>query len=146
MIAPLSPNAATRGFMSHSGSCTVHSNGAQMRAHCRDQVTVVKVTGDIDAVNIDRFYDYIQRFVGEAPGLILDLSGVDFLCAAGISVLIMLDNDCRAAGRHWAIVGSPTVRRLLHIGDPSDALPRASSERQALNTVAAQRQVSLAAS
>ena len=69
MIAPLSPNAATRGFTSHSGSCTVDCNGAQMRAHCQDQVTVVKVTGDIDAVNIDRFYDYTRRFVGEAPGL-----------------------------------------------------------------------------
>jgi anti-anti-sigma factor len=109
-------------------------------------VTVVKVTGDIDAVNIDRFYDYTRRFVEEAPGLILDLSGVDFLCVRGISVLIMLDDDCRTAGTRWVIVGTPTVRRLLHICDPSDALPTASSERQALNTVAAQRQASLAAS
>jgi anti-anti-sigma factor len=146
MIASLSPNAATRGFTSQSGSCTVHCNGAQMRAHRRDQVTVVKVAGDIDAVNIDRFYDYTRRFVEEAPGLILDLSGVDFLCASGISVLIMLDDACRTAGTQWAIVGSPFVRRLLHICDPIDALPTASSERQALNTVAAQRQASLAAS
>jgi anti-anti-sigma factor len=146
MIAALAPNPATRGFTSHSGSCTVHCNGAQMRAHCRDQVTVVKVTGDIDVLNIDRFYDYTRRFVGEAPGLILDLSEVDFLCASSISVLIKLDNDCRTAGTHWAIVGSLTVRRLLHIGDPSDALPTASSERQALNTVFAQRQASLATS
>ena len=146
MIAPLSPNAATRGFTSHSGSCTVDCNGAQMRAHCRDQVTVVKVTGDIDAINIDRFHDYTRRFVGEASCLILDLSGVDFLGARGIPVLITLDNDCRTAGTHWIIVSSPFVRRLLNIGDPSDALPTASSERQALNTVAAQRQASLVAS
>jgi anti-anti-sigma factor len=146
MIAPFSANAATRGFTSHSGGCTVYCNGTQMRAHCRDQVTVVRITGDIDASNIDRFYDYTHRFVGEAPGLILDLSEVDFLCARGISVLITLDNDCRTAGTHWAIVGSPFVRRLLHIGDPSDALPTASSERQGLNTIAAQRQASLAAS
>src|ERR1700758_1675519 len=112
MIAPFSPNAATRGFTSHSGGCIVDCNGTQMRAHRRDQVTVVKVTGDIDAINIDRFYDYTRRFVGEAPGLILDLSGVDFLCARVISVLITLDNYCRAAGKHWAIVGSPFVLRL----------------------------------
>ena len=56
-------------FTSHSGNCTVDCNGAQMRAHCRDQVTVVKVTGDIDATNIDRFYDYTRRFVRETPGL-----------------------------------------------------------------------------
>jgi anti-anti-sigma factor len=146
MITPLFPNVATPGFTSHSGNCTVDCNGAQMRAHCRDQVTVVKVTGDIDATNIDRFSDYTRRFVRETPGLILDLSGVDFLCARGISVLAGLDEDCRTAGTYWAIVGSPFVRRLLHIGDPSDALPTASSERQGLNAVAEQRQASLAAS
>ena len=146
MITPVFPNVATPGFTSHSGNCTVDCNGAQMQAHCREQVTVVKVTGDIDATNIDRLYDYTRRFVGEASCLILDLSGVDFLCARGISVLNMLDNDCRTAGTHWAIVGSPFVRRLLHIGDPSDALPTASSERQGLNVIDAQRQASLAAS
>ena len=146
MIGTLSPTAATRGFTSHYGTCTVDWNGAQMRAHCLDQVTVVKVTGDIDAANIDRFYDYTYRFVGEAPGLILDLSGVDFLCARVISVLFTLDRDCRTAGTQWAIVGNPFVRRLLHIGDPSGALPTASSERQGHNTIAAQRQASLLAS
>jgi anti-anti-sigma factor len=146
MITALFQNVATPGFTSHFGNCTVDCNGAQMRAHCRDQVTVVKVTGDIDATNIDRLYDYTRRFVRETPGLILDLSGVDFLCARGISVLNTLDNDCRTAGTHWAIVGSPFVRRLLHIGDPSDALPTASSERQGLNAIDAQRQASLAAS
>ena len=146
MITPLFQNVATPGFTSHFGNCTVDCNGAQMRAHCRDQVTVVKVTGDIDATNIDRLYDYTRRFVRETPGLILDLSGVDFLCARGISVLNTLDNDCRPAGTHWAIVGSPFVRRLLHIGDPSDALPTASSERQGLNAIDAKRQASLAAS
>jgi anti-anti-sigma factor len=146
MITPVFPNVATPGFTSHSGNCTVDCNGAQIRAHCREQVAVVKVTGDIDATNIDRFDDYAHRFVRETPGLVLDLSGVDFLCARGISVLNTLDQECGTAGTYWAIVGSPFVRRLLHIGDLSDALPMASSERQGLNAIAAQRQASLAAS
>jgi anti-anti-sigma factor len=146
MTASISPNAPNRGFTSHSGGCAVDCNGARMRAHCRDQATVLKVTGEIDATNIDRFSDYTRRFVGEAPGLILDLSEVDFLCAKGISVLITLDGDCRRAGTHWAIVGSPCVRRLLHLGDPGDVLPTASSERKALKILAAQAQESLAAS
>jgi anti-anti-sigma factor len=117
-----------------------------MRAHCRGQVTVLKVTGDIDANNVDRFYDYTQRFVREAPGLILDLSGVDFLCARGISVLVALDNDCRIAGTRLAIVAGPTVRRLLHIGGPSDVLPTVNSERQALKSFDEQGINALAAS
>jgi anti-anti-sigma factor len=142
MIAPISPNAAIRGFTPYRPA--VDCNGVQMRAHCRGEATVVKATGDIDATNIDRFSDYIRRLVGEAPGLILDLSDVDFLCAKGISVLLALDDDCRAAGTHWAIVGSRFVRRLLHLGDPSDMLPTASSQRRALKIVAAQAQASLA--
>ena len=144
MIAP-SPNAAARGFRSHFGSCTVHCNGTQLRAHRRDQLTIIEVTGDIDATNIYRFYDYISRFLGEAPGLVLDLSEVHFLCAQGISVLFALDNECRTAGTHWAVVGSRFIRRLLHIGDPTDALPTAASERQALNMIAEQRPARLSA-
>ncbi|MBI2694247.1 STAS domain-containing protein [Mycobacterium nebraskense] len=144
MIAPISANTASYAF-TPNGS-VVDCSGAQLRAYCRDQVTVVQVTGDIDATNIGRFYDYANRFVGEAPALILDLSGVDFLCASGVSVLITLDNDCSAAGTRWAIVGSRCVRRLLHLGDPGDTLPTASSERQAFNTIAAQGQASQAAS
>jgi anti-anti-sigma factor len=133
MIAPLSRNAANNcGF--RPDNSIVHCNGALLRAHCRDQATVVKVTGEIDATNIDRFSDYTHRFIEGATGLILDLSGVDFLCARGISVLVALDNDCRIAGTRLAIVAGPTVRRLLHIGGPSDVLPTVNSERQALKS------------
>lgn len=144
MIAPFFANATSSDFT--PGGCVVDCDGAQLRAHLRHQVTVVRVTGDIDATNIDCFYNFANRFVGEAPGLILDLGGVNFLCARGISVLITLGNDCRTAGTRWAIVGSPFVQRLLRLGDPSDALPTECSEREALNSIAAQRQSSLAAS
>ncbi len=146
MIAPIAFNAATGGFTSGSGSATVDCNGAQMRVHRRDQVTVVRVTGDIDVTNLDRFRDYTSRFIGEAPGLILDLSEVEFLSARGISVLLTLNEQCHAMGTEWAIVGGPFIRRLLHVGDPTAALPTAPSERAALNAIAAQRHASQAAS
>jgi len=137
MIAPLSRNAANScGF--RPDNSVVHCNGALLRAHCRDQATIVKVTGEIDATNIDRFSDYIHRFIEGATALILDLSGVDFLCARGISVLVALDNDCRITGTRLAIVAGPTVRRLLHIGGPSDVLHTVNSERQALKSFAEQ--------
>jgi len=145
MIAPLSRNAPNNcGF--RPDNSIVHCNGALMRAHCRDQATIVKVTGEIDATNIDRFSDYTHRFIEGARGLILDLSGINFLCARGISVLVALDNDCRITGTRWAIVVGPTVSRLLHIGDPSDMLPTVNSERQALRSFAKQGINALAAS
>src|SRR5882757_292922 len=80
MIAPLSRNAPNNcGF--RPDNSIVHCNGALMRAHCRGQATIVKVTGEIDATNIDRFSDYTHRFIEGASGLILDLSGINFLCA-----------------------------------------------------------------
>ena len=145
MIAPISRHAANNcGFTPDSS--IVHCNGALMRAHCRDQATIVKVTGEIDATNIGRFSDYIHRFTKGATCLILDLTGVDFLCARGISVLVALDNDCRITGTRWAIVAGPAVRRLLQIGDPSNVLPTVNSEREAIEAVAAQGTKTLVAS
>ncbi len=146
MIVPSSLHVPTSSFTARPDGCTVYCNSTQMRAHCRQQVTVVQVRGDIDATNVDRVYDYTHRFAAVAPSLILDLSEVDFLCARGIFLLLALDNDCRSAGTHWAIVGTRIVRRLLHIGDPSDRLRTASSARQALDIIAAQRNACLAAS
>lgn len=145
MIAPLSRNAANNCGFTPDNSI-VHCNGALMRAHCQDQATIVKVTGEIDATNIDRFSDYTHRFIKGSTDLILDLSGVDFLCARGISVLVALDNDCRITGTRWAIVAGPTIKRLLHIGDPSDVLPTVTSERHALKSFAKQGINALAAS
>ena len=146
MIAHSSPRAAIRGFTSDPGSSIVHCNGAQMRAHRRDEIIVVKVTGDIDATNIDRFYDYISRFLREAPGLVLDLGDVDFLCARGISVLVRLDTECRSVGTHWAIVCGAFISRLVRLGEPYDTLPIAASEHQALRAIAEQRRARLVAS
>jgi anti-anti-sigma factor len=136
MIALYSAGAASRGFT--PAGCVVDCNGAQLRAHRRDQVTIVQVTGDIDATNIDRCYDYVNRFIGDAPGLILDLSGVDFLCAMGISVLIALGDNCRTAGTRWVVVVSPCVRRLLQLGNAGGALATSSSVREAAHDIAAQ--------
>jgi anti-anti-sigma factor len=145
MIAPLSRNATNNcGFIPDNS--IIHCNGALMRAHCRDQATIVTITGEIDATNVDRFSDYIHRFIEGATGLILDLGGVDFLCARGISVLVTLDDDCRITGTRWAIMASSHLRRLLHICDPSDGLPTVISEHQALKAVADQRVDALVAS
>src|ERR1700761_2449064 len=117
MIASPSPHTTNNcGFM--PGNSIVHCNGALMRAHCRDLAAIVTVTGEIDATNIDRFSDYTPPFIKGATRLILALSVVNFLCASGVSIIFAFEDDCRVTGTRWAIVAGPTVRRLLHIGDP----------------------------
>lgn len=146
MIATFSPHPPSRAFTSHAGSCTVYCNGTTMRAYCRNEITVVQISGEVDATNVDRFYDYTHRFACDAPELILNLSEVDFLCARGVFVLHALGNKCRAERRGWVIVTSPAVKRLLRVGDPKQTLPTATSEREALTAIAGDQQTDLAAS
>ncbi len=100
------------------GNFTFDCSGAQIRAHSRHLATVVTIRGEIDAVNVDRVSEYIRRFILGSNPVVLDLSGVSYFAAVGISLLYMLDEDCRAAGVEWTLVPSPTVMELL--GDGSD--------------------------
>ncbi|KZS57084.1 STAS domain-containing protein [Mycobacterium ostraviense] len=95
--------------------------GAQIRAHCRHLATVLTIRGDIDAVNVDDVGTYLRRFIlGDHP-VVVDLSGVSYFSAAGISLLQMLDENCHAAGVQWSLVASPAVRQL--VGDDRDDAP-----------------------
>ncbi|BDB44855.1 MULTISPECIES: STAS domain-containing protein [Mycobacterium] len=146
MITSHYPDSAARGFTTHSGPCTVYCNGTQMRAYCRHGVTVVQVTGEIDATNIDRVYHYAHRFVDVAPGLILDLSEVDFMCARGIFALYALSHECRIARTDWIVLTSPAVARLLGVGDPNRVIPATDSEHLALAGVAGHQRAGRSAS
>jgi anti-anti-sigma factor len=113
------------------------ANGVQMRAaHYHHLATVVTISGDVDATNIDRVSDYVQRLVLEGNALILDLSAVDFLAAQGISVLIAVDDAYRRGALQWALVPSHAVSRLLRIGDHDNILPAASSVPEAMQYIA----------
>ena len=79
---------------------------------------VVTIRGEIDAANVDRVSEHIRRFIlGQNP-LVLDISGVTRFARAGISLLHVLDEDCRAAGVQWTLVARPAVIGLL--GDDWD--------------------------
>jgi anti-anti-sigma factor len=102
--------------MTRQANCTFDCGGAQIRAYCRSLATVVTIRGEIDPVNADRVGKYIQRFiVGQNP-IVLDMSGVTQFAPAGISLLHVLDEDCRAAGVQWTLVASPAVIELLGDG------------------------------
>jgi anti-anti-sigma factor len=121
-------------------NCTFDCSGAQIRAHCRHLATVVSIRGEIDAVNVDRVSEYIRRFILGANPVVLDISDVSQFAAAGISLLYMFDEDCRAAGVEWTLVASPAVIELL--GDGCDAdenramFPTTRSVHEALRNLA----------
>jgi anti-anti-sigma factor len=98
---------------------TFDFGGARVRAHCRHLATVVTIRGEIDGLNVDRIGEYIRRLILAQTHLVLDMSDVSHFAPAGISMLHMLDEDCRAADVEWTLVASPAVIELLGDGTES---------------------------
>ncbi|OCB32728.1 sulfate transporter [Mycobacterium malmoense] len=94
--------------------------GAWVRAHRRQLATVVKIRGEIDAVNADQVGDHIRRFILGEDRVVLDMSDVSQFAAAGISLLQTFDAECRAAGVQWTLVAGPAVAETLDDSGFSD--------------------------
>jgi anti-anti-sigma factor len=105
----------------------VSGDRVRMRAQWRHQVTVLTISGDVDATNGGRVHDFATRFVLLGNALILDLSGVEFFSARGISVLIAVEHAYRTADVPWALVPSPIVSRVLQLTARETTLPSATS-------------------
>ena len=100
-------------YSNRQGTGTFDCSGAQIRAHCRHLATVVTIRGEIDGVNVDRVGEHVRRFIVGTNPVVLDLADVSHFTVAGISLLDMLDEDCRAAGVEWTLVASPAVFEVL---------------------------------
>ena len=114
---------------------TFDFGGARVRAHCRHLATVVTIRGEIDGLNVDRLGEYIQRFILEQNPLVLDMSDVSHFAPAGISLLHMLDERCRAAEVEWTLVAGPAVIELLD-GGAEPMFPITGSVHAALRNLA----------
>ncbi len=112
--------AITKSASRSASNGTFDYGGAQIRAHSRPLATVVTIRGEIDAVNVDRVSEYIRRFLLEKAHVVVDMSDVSHFAPAGISLLHMLDEDCRAAGVEWTLVAGPAVIELLGDGCDED--------------------------
>jgi anti-anti-sigma factor len=114
---------------------TFDYGGAQIRAHSRHLATVVTIRGEIDGLNVDRIGEHTCSYMLDKTHLVLDMSDVSHFAPAGISLLQMLDEHCRAAGAEWTLVASPAVTELL--GNGAELMfPVARSVHAALRNVA----------
>lgn len=79
-------------------------------------VRLVQLRGEIDAFNAPCLRDDLRREVEARPAMVaLDLSEVEFLGLAGLSVLLEVQQLADERGTTLLLVGSPTppVERLL---------------------------------
>ena len=112
-------------------------DGVCWRTHTLGGTTVVSVTGELDASNIDHLTDCARPFLASGRSLILDLSELDFLGAQGIRSLFAIADECRRGRIKWALVPSHPVTRLLRVCDKQARLPSATSIDEALERVSA---------
>lgn len=77
----------------------------------------VRLTGELDIATAARLRDEIRRLIDREPDrLIVDLSGLDFIDAAGVGTLIGLWRHARRCGcRMWVTSPGPAVEKVLQV-------------------------------
>ena len=91
-----------------------------MRVHIVREGTVVRLSVSgceaIDSANAAEMKAEALRLLGDAPDVVVDLSGVDFLDSAGVGVLVGLFKHARLRGGRARFCGlTPGVRSVLEL-------------------------------
>jgi anti-anti-sigma factor len=99
-------------------SSQIDSRSALLGAGVEDEagVRVVRLRGELDAFSAPSLRDDLHREVVARPAVVaLDLSDLEFLGVAGLSVLVDMQQLADEAGTAMLLVGSPSplVERLL---------------------------------
>lgn len=123
---------STRRLTYRYGNPVVECDGAQMRAQCRQLATVVTITGDVDALNIDPVANYAARYVLTEKPFVLDLSEVRSFTPDAMALLWAVEQACAVARVEWCLVAGNQVDVVLQAqGEP--AFATAYSVPEALN-------------
>lgn len=78
------------------------------------QLVVVSVSGNVDMLSAPWLTDAIESALAKNPnGLVVDLSRVDFLGSAGISVLMAAHGKMGDSGRFAVVADGPATHRPL---------------------------------
>jgi len=80
-------------------------------------VTVISLSGSIDAMTAPKITEYIQaRVAGGSVKLVADFKGVDYTSSAGLRVLLGAIKDTRAQGGDMRLAAvQPDVLKVLNL-------------------------------
>ena len=101
--------------------------------HAQEGVVVLRVVGEIDLATVGRLRDHLCKVLGAYQVVIVDCTGVSFLAACGIGLLIEILERVRAEGMALGLVAnSRVVLRALEVTGADKQVPHASTVAQAL--------------
>ncbi len=100
----------------------LHDTLVVRRRHPGPGLAVVTVVGEIDLLTAPRLGRALSR--AREPTTVVDLAGVTFLAAAGLTVLVAANHDAVEQGRHFGVVGAAgTARRTLEVSGVAEIVP-----------------------
>jgi anti-anti-sigma factor len=98
-------------------------------------LTVVTISGEIDATNADELRHHVVGLVPDGGAVIVDMADTDFIGVAGLSAMFAMKIECERSDTRWAVIGSHAVHRLLRVGDRERLIPAVRSATEALQRV-----------
>jgi anti-sigma B factor antagonist len=88
------------------------------------EVAIVAATGVIDALTAPQFEEALRAAVANKPeGLVVDLTGVDFLASAGMGVLVAAHDAADEGTRFCVVADGPATARPLKLVGIADIVP-----------------------
>lgn len=97
-------------------------------------VLVLRVVGEVDLATVGRLREQLHRYIpSEHRGVVLDCTGLSFLAACGIGLLVETAEQARAEGMTLRLVApSRLVQRALEVTLADLVIPRASTVAEAV--------------
>ncbi|MDQ4094420.1 MAG: STAS domain-containing protein [Actinomycetota bacterium] len=97
-------------------------------------VVVLRVVGELDLATVGRLRGHLDKQLsGAYRVVIVDCTGVSFLSACGIGLLIEIAERARADGIGlWLVADSRVVLRALEVTGADKLVPHASTVTQAV--------------
>ncbi|MGH3939680.1 MAG: STAS domain-containing protein [Pseudonocardiaceae bacterium] len=101
---------------------------------CNEQVLVLRVTGEVDLLSLERLRHHLHNHMpGAHKGVVLDFTGVSFLAACGLGLLAELAEQARAHEVTLRLVAHRgAVLRALHVVGMDGLVPRAATVAEAV--------------
>ena len=108
----------------------------QVGKHQVDQAVVVTVSGEVDMLSAPQLAEAIRTSLAAAPAaLIVDLSKVDFLASAGMTVLVTAQAEVVPPTRFAVVADGAATSRPLKLMGLDTVLPLYSALDSALTSV-----------
>ncbi|NYH77796.1 anti-anti-sigma factor [Actinopolyspora biskrensis] len=131
------PEAAAPGPLFRPGAGPDHPLRVQVHRPGTG-VLVLSAEGTLDTATTNDFAELVRhRLECTAPGLVLDLSGIEFIDTDGVLTLLETAARARARGIELVLVPGPAVTRLLELLEVGDRFVHAESAEHAVSSAQA---------